>query len=118
MNKFGKSKVGSRASKPKEHDEETLNELREAFKIFDSKNTGEIDARELKAIMKAFGMEIKKQDVRDIYAELGKEIKEGLNFNEFLGVMTNRMVLKNLRRALAIPKMKYTRSSNCSTKTT
>lgn len=30
--------------------------------------TGEIDARELKAIMKAFGMEIKKQDVRDIYA--------------------------------------------------
>lgn len=28
---------------------------------------GEIDARELKAIMKAFGMEIKKQDVRDIY---------------------------------------------------
>ena len=42
--------------------------------------------------MKAFGMEVKKQDVRDLYAELGKEIKEGLNFNEFLGVMTNRMV--------------------------
>lgn len=37
-------------------------------------------------------MEIKKQDVRDIYAELGKEIKEGLSFNEFLGVMTSRMV--------------------------
>lgn len=92
MNKFGKSKYASRSSKPKEHDEETLNELREAFKIFDSKNSGEIDARELKAIMKAFGMEIKKQDVRDIYAELGKDIKEGLNFNEFLGVMTSRMV--------------------------
>lgn len=42
--------------------------------------------------MKAFGMEVKKQDVRDIYAEMGKEIKEGLNFNEFLGVMTARMV--------------------------
>ena len=42
--------------------------------------------------MKAFGMEIKKQDVRDIYAEMGKEIKEGLNFNEFLNVMTVRMV--------------------------
>jgi len=42
--------------------------------------------------MKAFGMEIKKQDVRDIYAEMCKEIKEGLNFNEFLGVMTARMV--------------------------
>lgn len=92
MNKVAKSKVNSRAVKGKEQDEETINELKEAFKIFDSKNTGEIDARELKAIMKAFGMEIKKQDVRDIYAELGKEIKEGLNFNEFMGVMTTRMV--------------------------
>jgi Ca2+-binding EF-hand superfamily protein len=44
-------------------------------------HSGEIDARELKAIMKAFGMEVKKQDVRDIYAELGKELKEGLTFN-------------------------------------
>lgn len=72
MNKVAKSKVNNRATKGKEHDEETINELKEAFKIFDSKNTGEIDARQLKAIMKAFGMEIKKQDVRDIYAELGK----------------------------------------------
>ncbi len=70
----GKSKAAGKAPKIKEHDEETINELKEAFKIFDSKNTGttwcevgEIDARELKAIMKAFGMEIKKQDVRDIY---------------------------------------------------
>lgn len=31
--------------------------------------------------MKAFGMEVKKQDIRDLYAEMGKEIKEGLNFN-------------------------------------
>lgn len=42
--------------------------------------------------MKAFGMEIKKQDVRDIYAELGKEIKEGLSLSEFIGIMTSRMV--------------------------
>lgn len=91
MNKGVKPKANSRAVKGKDHDEETMNELKEAFKIFDSKNTGEIDARELKAIMKAFGMDIKKQDVRDIYAELGKDIKEGLNLGEFMGVMTNRM---------------------------
>lgn len=41
----GKNKISTRSQKGKEHDEETLNELREAFKIFDSKNTGEIDAR-------------------------------------------------------------------------
>lgn len=87
-----KSKSTTRINKGKEQDEETLNELREAFKIFDSKNTGEIDARELKAIMKAFGLDVKKQDIRDIYAELGKEIKEGLSFNEFVTVMSSRMV--------------------------
>lgn len=112
MNKVAKSKVNSRTVKGKQHDEETINQLKEAFKIFDSKNTGEIDARQLKAIMKAFGMEIKKQDVRDIYAELGKEIKEGLNFNEFMGVMTNRMVNLFLFRDQEIPKMKFLKSSS------
>jgi len=42
--------------------------------------------------MKAFGMEVKKQDVRDIYSEMGKDIKEGLNFNEFQSVMSARLV--------------------------
>jgi Ca2+-binding EF-hand superfamily protein len=45
MSKVIKAKSNSRAVKGKEHDEETYNELKEAFKIFDSKNTGEIDAR-------------------------------------------------------------------------
>lgn len=57
--------------------------------------------------MKAFGMEIKKQDVRDIYAELGKDIKEGLNFNEFQSVMTSRMVANFSSRVQEIPKTKY-----------
>lgn len=42
--------------------------------------------------MKAFGMEVKKQDIRDIYAEMGKEIKEGLTFNEFVTIMNSKMV--------------------------
>lgn len=66
--------------------------------------------------MKAFGMEIKKQDVRDIYAEMGKEIKEGLNFNEFLAVMTARMVNINSFRELVIPRKKFSKFSNFSTR--
>ena len=60
--------------------------------------------------MKAFGMEVKKQDVRDIYAEMGKEIKEGLNFNEFLNVMTVRMVIKSIFRDLETQKIKFSKS--------
>ena len=68
--------------------------------------------------MKAFGMEIKKQDVRDIYAEMGKDIKEGLNFNEFQGVMSARMVLSMRLRAQETPKTRFSRFLNCSTRTT
>lgn len=64
--RLAKSKATNKSRR--EADEETMNELKEAFKLFDSKSTGEIDARELKAIMKAFGIEVKKQDVRDLYA--------------------------------------------------
>lgn len=88
--RLAKSKATNKSRR--EADEETMNELKEAFKLFDSKNTGEIDARELKAIMKAFGIEVKKQDVRDLYAEMGKDIKDGLNFQDFVGVMTSKMV--------------------------
>lgn len=41
--------------------------------------------------MKAFGMEVKKQDVRDIYAQMGKQIKQGISYNEFITIMTYRM---------------------------
>ena len=40
MNRLGKRGIPNKASKSKEHDEETINELKEAFKIFDTKNTG------------------------------------------------------------------------------
>jgi hypothetical protein len=37
---------------------------------------GTIDARYLKISMKTFDIDIKKQDLRNIYSELGKDIKE------------------------------------------
>lgn len=41
LQRMGKAKAASKgAPKSNPVDEETLNELREAFKIFDSKNTG------------------------------------------------------------------------------
>lgn len=40
MQRLAKRGLASKSAKSKEHDEETINELKEAFKIFDSKNTG------------------------------------------------------------------------------
>ncbi|CAK0819679.1 unnamed protein product, partial [Prorocentrum cordatum] len=41
-------------------DDEQLEELREAFNLFDTEHSGTIDARELKAALRALGFEVKK----------------------------------------------------------
>jgi len=68
--------------------------------------------------MKAFGMEVKKQDIRDIYAEIGKEIKEGLTFNDFLGIMSIRMVCNVLFRDQETQSKKSLKFSNYLMRTT
>ena len=44
-------------------DEEQLEELKEAFHLFDTQHSGSIDSREFKAAMRALGYEFKKSDV-------------------------------------------------------
>jgi Ca2+-binding EF-hand superfamily protein len=44
-------------------DEEQLEELKEAFHLFDTNHSGSIDCREFKAAMRALGHDIKKVEV-------------------------------------------------------
>jgi len=37
--------------------------------------------------MIAFGIQVKKEDIKIIYKELGKDINESLNFQEFIEIM-------------------------------
>ncbi len=41
--------------------------------------------------MRAFGIEVKKEEVKQIFSEIGKEITEMINFNEFSHVMIPRI---------------------------
>ena len=61
-------------------DQETQAELKEAFNLFDSEQTGEIDIRELRACMKAFSVNIKKEELRQIMRNLGKQTTDGITF--------------------------------------
>ena len=73
-------------------DEELFNELKEAFNLFDSEQTGQIDARELKAAFKAFGFDIKKPDlIRLLKNDLNKEINENFTFQEFSNLLITRL---------------------------
>jgi len=90
-------------SKPQAHrqrqglDEEQIEELREAFNLFDTEHSGTIDARELKAALRALGFEVKKEDVRRMLGDLGKDPTQPIDFNDFCEMMRGRMPDKNSR---------------------
>merc|ERR1719191_2534245 len=78
-------------------DEEQIEELREAFNLFDTEHSGTIDARELKAALRALGFEVKKEDVRRMLADVGKEPSQPLTFDDFCEMMRGKMPDKNSR---------------------
>merc|ERR1711934_324309 len=59
MGRPGKKKVGL--------SDEQVEEIREAFTLFDSDASGAIDVRELKAAMRALGFEIKNEDIEKVF---------------------------------------------------
>ncbi|OMJ92862.1 hypothetical protein SteCoe_4315 [Stentor coeruleus] len=81
-------------------DEELLAEIKEAFSIFDTEHTGSLDARELKAAMRALGFEVKKQEIRKIMQDLEKNINDKVNYNEFLSIMTPKINEKDTREEI------------------
>ncbi|CEL92930.1 unnamed protein product [Vitrella brassicaformis CCMP3155] len=80
--------------------EEQLEEVREAFNLFDTDHTGAIDARELKAAMRALGFDVKKEQVRKILAEIGKDPTAAINYEEFQEIMSGRMGEKDSREEI------------------
>ena len=61
---FGSPRRGSARRDEEELTKEQLEEIKEAFNLFDTDHSGTIDIRELKAAMRALGFEVKKEEVR------------------------------------------------------
>jgi len=78
-------------------DDEQVEELREAFNLFDTEKTHTIDARELKAALRALGFEVKKEDVKRMLSDVGKDPSQPIDFNDFCEMMRGRMPDKNSR---------------------
>ena len=71
--------------------EEQLLEVKEAFNVFDSEQSGSLDARELKAALKALSINLSKDEIRQIYADFGKDTREKINQEEFFEIVTPRL---------------------------
>ncbi|RHY91677.1 hypothetical protein DYB37_007421 [Aphanomyces astaci] len=80
-------------------DDEQMEEIKEAFSLFDTDGSGSIDARELKAAMRALGFQVKKAEVRKMIADIDKDENGTIEFENFVEMMTSRMIsFKNLKR--------------------
>lgn len=59
-----------------------LDEIREAFSLFDSDNRGVIDIRELRASLRALGFDVKKEDIVNLLHNIGKNINDNTTAND------------------------------------
>lgn len=99
MNNKGKTSKPVQVKKQKtDLTEEQRQEIKEAFDLFDSEGSGVIDAKELKVAMRALGFEPKKEEVKRILGEIDKTGDGVIKYEEFLDVMTQKMVYYFLKR--------------------
>ena len=77
--------------------EEEIEEIREAFNLFDTDGSGTIDPKELKAAMQSLGFEAKNQTIYQMITDLDKNKSGNIDFEEFLDMMTARMSDKDTR---------------------
>lgn len=71
--------------------EEQVDECREAFEMFDMDRSGSIDLRELKAAIRALGMNVSADELKQMVGDVDKDGNGTIEFPEFLSMMTAKM---------------------------
>ena len=73
---------------------------REAFDLFDADNSGVIDAKELKVVLRALGFEPTKEEIRKLIADADKDGSGTINFDEFIAIMQSKMGERDSREEM------------------
>merc|ERR1712096_39913 len=95
------NKMSRRApARPKGLTDDQIQEIREAFDLFDTDGSGTIDAKELKVAMRALGFEPKKEEVRKMISDVDKDGSGVIDFMEFMDMMTIKMAERDPREEM------------------
>ena len=94
--------------------EDEIEELREAFNLFDTEATGKIDPRELKSAMQSLGFESKNPTIFHMISEL-ESLGRECDFEEFLDGITSKLGDKESRVSFTSFRTALIKSSTCST---
>jgi hypothetical protein len=89
--------------------EDEIEELREAFNLFDTEATNKIDPRELKSAMQSLGFESKNPTIFNMIADL-ESLGREVDFEEFLDGITSRLGDKESRVIINSCRMASTKS--------
>merc|ERR1719446_1476690 len=68
-----------------------MEEVREAFSLFDVDSSGAISYKELRACMKALGIKVDKDELKKMILEVDSDQSGEIEFPEFLQMMTGKM---------------------------
>lgn len=94
----------SRKDKPKGRypklSQQKEQEIREAFELFDTDNSGTIDAKELNVAMRALGFEATEEDIIRMIAEVDKDGSGAIDFDEFKHMMTAKIGERDTKEEL------------------
>lgn len=74
--------------------EEQKQELREAFDLFDTERTGQIDYHELKVAMRSLGFEVKKAEVLLLMEEHDVGRTGTIGYDQFYEIMSQRIAAR------------------------
>mmetsp|Transcript_13589 Transcript_13589/g.9773 ORF Transcript_13589/g.9773 Transcript_13589/m.9773 type:complete len:193 (+) Transcript_13589:58-636(+) len=82
-------------------DEEAMEEIKEAFNLFDTEGKGNIDVRELKAAFRALGFQVKKAEIRQMFVDMDKDLSSAtVTFDEFVEMVTPKMQNRDSREEI------------------
>ncbi|XP_019640276.1 PREDICTED: calmodulin-like [Branchiostoma belcheri] len=71
--------------------EDRIKELQDAFLVFDKDGDGMINTSELATVMRSLGMNPTEAEIQDMMAEMDADGSGEIDFDEFLGLMGQRM---------------------------
>ncbi|XP_078164631.1 putative calcium-binding protein CML13 [Carex rostrata] len=106
MNRFKNNQMergyikGPRREKRSRLTEQRRVEIREAFELFDLDGSGTIDAKELCVAMRALGFEMTEDEINQMMAEVDKDHSGGIDFDEFLYMMTEKIGQRDTKEQL------------------
>merc|ERR1712087_368778 len=90
-----KGKAGKKGLAP-----EQIEELKEAFNLFDADSSGAIDYKELRAAIKALGIEVKKEELKKMITDVDADGSGTIEYPEFETMMTAKMGANDTREEL------------------